>query len=149
MWKAAIKLMALLFLRSRFNHAKSDFGKIKRNIADLAESRAAFFKQNFDDEMQRIVRSAIGFMLVLIAIACASITAIMWIAATAWSSPHRDIILGVTMLVLIVIGLIIFAVIYYSWKKQPLFDQSMSLIEQDWCMFRGMDGTADTTHAND
>ena len=149
MWKTTVKLMVLLFLRSRFNHTKTDLSKIKRNIADLAENRAASFKQNFKEELQRIVHSAIGFMLAMIAIACASITAIMWIAASTWSSPHRDIILGCTMLLLILIGFVIFAFIYYSWKKVPLFNQSMLLIGQDWRMLRGLEGSADTTDAND
>lgn len=149
MWKTAIKLVTLFLIRKSVNQANSNIGKVKRNIADMTESRARFFRVDFNTEMNRIVHSFVGFMLALATIAGASLTAILWIAATAWSSPHRDIILGGTMLLLLIIGFTMFIFIYHSWKKEPLFNQSMLKIEQDWQMFRGLDGAADIAEAND
>lgn len=144
-----IKLATLLLLRKGFNQVNGNISNIKRNLTGMTESHARFFKNDFNAETQRIARSFVGLMLALSAIAGASIIAILWIAASAWRSPNRDVILGVTMLVLIVIGLFLFAFIYFSWKKEPLFNKSMLLIQQDWYIFRGLDGTADTTDVND
>lgn len=141
MWKIAMKLVALFALRKGLNLANSDFHHIKSNIADLTESRAAFFMQNFNSEIQRIVRSLVGLMLALAVIVCASISAIIWAVAAAWSSPNRDIILGATTLILAVIGAVIFVAIYLSWNAQPLFNQSMKLIEQDWRLLRNTNNT--------
>lgn len=136
MWKTAIKFLALISLRKSLNFVNKDFHHVKSNMADLAESRASFFKNNFNSEVKRIVRSLVGLMLAFTAIACASISGILWAAATAWSSPHRDLILGTTTLVFVLIGAIIFVAIHYSWNSQPLFYQSIKLIEQDWYLLR-------------
>ena len=143
MWKTALKLAMLFMLRNRFDmakeHLKNDLGKIKNSIADLTESRAIIFKQNFNDELVRLVRSLMGFMLIVIAITCSCITAIIWLAATAWTSPHRDIIFGVTILLPIIIAIAIYIRIHASWNKESLFNQSIKQIEHDWHLFRDTD----------
>lgn len=147
MWKTAIKLAMLYMLRNRFTEAKTrlkgDLHKIKDGFADLTESRASIFKQNFSNELARVVHSLMGFMLVFIAITCSSITAIIWLTATALSSPHRNLIFSVTIILPLVIALVIFLVIRYSWKKEPLLHQSIVQIEQDWQSFREA-GESDT-----
>jgi len=144
MWQTAAKLLVFFFLRNRANHAKHDFTQVQENLAVLAESRAAIFKKNFNDEMQRMANSLMGFIFLLLAAACSGLTGIMWLFATAWNSPHRDTILGVTMIVPIFIAVGIYAYINNSWKKEPLFHESIKQIEQDWQAFRyGLDGTAD------
>ncbi len=150
MWKTAAKLLVVLFLRNRMNHVTSSFGsqfsEVQENIAVMAESRAAIFKQNFNQDLQRMVNSLLGYMFMLLAAACSALIGLMWLFATAWSSPNRDIILGTAMILPILIGVGVFAYIRYSWKKEPLFNQSMKQIENDWLVFRGgLDGTADTS----
>lgn len=150
MWKTVAKLLVVLFLRNRISQVKTDFssqfGTVKEHIAVMAESRAVIFKKNFNDDIKRMVNSFIGYMLVLLAVACSVLTGILWLFATAWNSPNRDIILGTAMILPILIGIVIFAFIRYSWKKEPLFSRSMKQVETDWLVFRGgLDGTADTS----
>jgi hypothetical protein len=150
MWKTALKLLAVVFLRNRINHVTTDFnnhfGAVKENIAVLAESRAAIFKQNFNDDLQRIVNSFFGLMLISLTAACSGLTGILWLVASAWNSPNRNIILGSAMILPLLIGIGIFVFMRYSWQKDPLFSRSIEQIETDWLMFRGgLDGTADTS----
>lgn len=147
MWKTAIKLAMLYMLRNRFTEAKTrfkeDLYKIKDSIADLTESRAAIFKKNFNDELNRVVRSLMGFLLVFVAITCSSITAIIWLAAIALNSPQRNLIFSVTIILPLIVGLVIFLVIRQSWKKESLFHKSIVQIEEDWQLFREV-GESDT-----
>jgi uncharacterized membrane protein YqjE len=141
MWKNALKLLFVLFLRNRIHQASNNFGNdfsaVKNNIAVMAESRAAIFKQNFNHDLQRMVNSLFGFMLVLLAAICSGLTGILWLVASAWNSPHRDSILATAMLLPLIIGIGIFVFIHHSWKKQPLLSQSIKQIESDWLVFRG------------
>ena len=158
MWTSALKFLAILFLKNRVHFAKVNFfnnlnsnsnhdlDRLKENIAALAESRAAIFKQNFNHEVRRVVNSLFGFMLILLAAILSLLTGLMWLFATAWVSPHRDIILGLTMLLPILIAIGVYFYIRHSWQKQPILHQSIAQIESDWQVFRagfGLDGTAD------
>lgn len=148
MWKTAAKLLVVFFLRNRLNTVKSGFSthfdEVKENIAAMAESRAAIFKQNFNKDLHRVVNSLLGYMFMLLAAACSALVGLMWLFAIAWNSPDRSIILGTAMILPILIGIGIFAYIRYSWKKEPLFNRSIKQIENDWLVFRGgLDGTAD------
>ncbi len=144
MWQSAVKLLVFFFLRNRANHAKHDFADVRESLAVMAESRAAIFKKNFNDELSRLANSLIGFMFLLLATACSGLTGIMWLFATAWNSPHRDTILGITMILPILIGIGVYIYISNSWKKEPLLHQTIKQIENDWQVFRyGLDGTAD------
>ena len=146
MWKTALKLLVVLLLRNRVTHVKNDFMAVKENIAIMAESRATIFKQNFNADLQRMVNSLVGFMLVFLAVACSSLTGILWLVASAWNSPYRDIILGIAMILPILLAVGVYCYIRHSWKKEPLFSQSIQQIENDWRVFRGgLDGTADTS----
>ena len=150
MWKTAVKLLVVMFLRNRMSHVTTDFsnqfGTVKENLAVMAESRAKIFKQNFNSDLQRMVNSFFGYMLILLAAACSGLTGILWLVASAWNSPNRDTILGTAMILPILIAIVIFAFIRYSWKKEPLLSRSMKQVETDWLVFRGgLDGTADTS----
>ncbi|MES2502366.1 MAG: phage holin family protein [Pseudomonadota bacterium] len=155
MLKTVLKLVAQLliarFIRNRVeehvsNDAASHFGAVKKSVAALIESHAVLFKSQFNQDLKRLVNSFVGYMFILFAAFCSGITGLMWIFATAWNSPNRDIILGTTMILPIILGIAVFLVIRQSWKKQPLLQQSMIQIEQDWQVFRnGLDGTADTS----
>jgi uncharacterized membrane protein YqjE len=150
MWKTALKLLAVVFLRNRISHVTDDFnnhfGAVKENIAVMAESRAAIFKQNFNDDLQRIVNSFLGMMAISLTAACSGLIGILWLVATAWNSPNRNIILGSTMILLFLIGVGIFIFLRYSWQKNPLFSRSIEQIETDWMLFRGsLDSQTDTS----
>lgn len=140
MWKTALKLAVFMFLRSKINHVKDDigssFGAVKENIAILTESRALIFKQNFNRELHRLSNSLLGFMFMLLAAACSGLTALMWLFAIAWSSPNRNVILSITILVPLLVGIGIYLYIRESWKKEPLFDTTMTQIQSDWQLFR-------------
>ena len=156
MWTTALKFLAILFLKNRMQFLKyhffnklntnssDDLQRLKENIAAMAESRAAIFKQNFNHEIHRVVKSLFSFMLILLAAILSLLTGLMWLFATAWSSPNRDIILGVTMLIPIVLAIGVYLTIRRSWQKQPILHQSMQQIESDWQVFKaGFDSTAD------
>ena len=156
MWTTTLKFLAILFIKNRMEFAKvnffnklntsssDDLKRFKENIAAMAESRAAIFKQNFNQEVRRVVNSLFGFMLILLAAILSSLTGLMWLFATAWESPNRDVILGVTMILPILIAVGVYLLIRRSWQKQPILHQSIVQIENDWVVFRaGLDGTAD------
>lgn len=155
MWKTALKLLTQ-FLIARFirNHMQDVQDKtsgnhlsgLKSSMAALLESHAVLFKSQFHHDVQRMVNSFLGFMFILLATICTGLTGLMWLFATAWNSENRNIILGTTMIIPIILSIIVYFVIRQSWKKQPLLQQSMVQIEQDWQVFKnGLDGTADTS----
>ena len=156
MWTSALKFIAILLLKNRMHFVRSNFfnkpnanssenlNQLKQSIAAMAESRAAIFKQNFNFEVRRVVNSLFGFMFILLAAMLSLLTGLMWLFATAWVSPYRDIILGTTMILPILIAGAVYLYIRRSWQKQPILHQSMVQIESDWQVFRaGLDGTAD------
>jgi uncharacterized membrane protein YqjE len=159
MWTSLLKFLAVLLLKNRvefirnnfFNklntHSTEDLNRLKENIAAMAESRAAIFKQNFNHEVKRVVYSLFGFMLILLAALSSLLTGLAWLFATAWASPNRDIILGSTMLLPILIAVGVYLYIRQSWQKQPILQQSMQQIESDWQIFRA--GLASTTDTSD
>lgn len=156
MWTTALKFVAILFLKNRMEFIKHNFFnklstnsnddliKLKDNVAVMAESRAAIFKQNFNHEVNRVVSSLFGFMLILLAAMLSMLTGLMWLFATAWASPNRNIILGSTMFLSILVAVGVYFFIRRSWQKQPIFHQSIVQVENDWQVFKaGLDGTAD------
>ena len=156
MWITVLKFLAILFLKNRMEFAKvnffnkldtssrDDLNRLKENIAAMAESRAAIFKHNFNQDVRRVVNSLFGFMLIFLAAILSLFTGLMWLFATAWVSPHRDIILGVTMILPILIAVVAYLFIRRSWQKQSILHQSIAQIESDWLVFKaGLDGTAD------
>lgn len=140
MWKTALKLAVFMFLRSKINHVKDDIGNnlgtVKENMAILAESRALIFKQNFHRELNRISNSLLGFLFMLLAGVLSTLTGLMWLFAIAWNSPNRNLILSITLIVPILIGVGIYLYIRQSWKREPLFDKTMTQIQTDWVLFR-------------
>ena len=153
MWKTALKFLAIFVLKNRMQFLKNSFfnklhtsaydsfnkpnlHRLKENIAAMAESRAAIFKHNFNDDINRVVKSLIGFMLILLFAILSLLTGLMWLFATAWTSTNRDVILGVTMLIPIFLAIGIYLAIRKSWQKQPIFYQSIQQIESDWQVFK-------------
>ena len=158
MWTSALKFIAILLLKNRMHFVRSNFfnkpnanssenlNQLKQSIAAMAESRAAIFKQNFNFEVKRVVNSLFGFMLILLAAMLSMLTGLMWLFATAWVNPYRNIILGTTMILPILIAAGVYFYIRRSWQKEPILHQSIVQIESDWQVFKaGLDGTADTS----
>lgn len=148
MWKTALKLAVFIFLRSKINHVKDDIGNnlgaVKENMALLAESRALIFKQNFNHELQRLGNSLLGFMFMMLAAVFSGLTGLMWLFAIAWGSPNRNVILTITLVVPLLIGIGIYLYIRKSWKREPLFDKTMTQIQSDWLLFRnGLESVAE------
>ena len=156
MWTTILKSLVILFLKNRMELAKvnlfnklnimssDDLNRLKENIAGMAESRAAIFKKNFNQEVRRVVNSLFGLMLILLAAILSLLTGLIWLFATVWMSPHRDVVLGATMILPILVAVGIYLFICRSWQKQPILHQSIVQIENDWLIFRaGLDGTAD------
>ena len=158
MWTTALKFVAVLFFKNRMEFIKhrffdklstnsnDDLNKLKDSIAVMAESRAAIFKQNFNHEVKRLVNSLFGFMLILLAAILSLLTGLMWLFAIAWDSPSRNLILGLTMLLPILIAVGVYFYIRQSWQKQPILHQSIVQIESDWQIFKaGLDGNTQTS----
>ncbi len=156
MWTTVIKFLAVMFFKNRMQFLKhhffnklntnssDDIQRLKINIAAMAESRAAIFKQNFIDEINRAVKSLLGFMLILLFAIFSLLTGLMWLFAMAWNNPNRDLILGATILLPLIIAIGVYLAIRHSWKKQPFFHQSMQQIESDWQVFKvGFDTSTD------
>lgn len=138
----ALKLVFTILLNSRLSKAKGNLSSFKENVADYTESRAGIIKGNIDSDLRRIVKSFIGILLIFTCFIFAGIIGLAWLFAIAWSSESRDIILGFTMSVPIIIGFIMLIIIRSSWKTKPLLDGAVSLITEDWKIFRyGLDGS--------
>jgi len=140
MLKTVLKLAVFLFLRTKIKNTQTDTSQhlstVKNNIVLMAELRAALFKRNFIDELGRLGNSVIGFMFMLLAAFCSGLIGLMWLFALAWTSPERNIILSIALILPLVIGISIYAYIRNSWKKEHLFDKTMTQIENDWRIFR-------------
>lgn len=146
MLASIVKFVAFYLIGNRISEAKQDLREVKENAADYAESRATFIKENVSRDVQRMVNSFIGFLVMFSAIIFSGLLGLMWLFATAWQSPDRNLILGVAMFVPLCISAVIFGVIKTSWKKKPLLGETSELIAKDWQSFRlGLDGTADTS----
>lgn len=156
MWNTVFKIAAQVFiakfLRNRMQdaqesfttNAQGHFSTVKKNIAALLESHVVLFRQQLNQDTKRAAKSLVGFVIIFFALLISLFTGLLWLIATAWESANRDIILGVTMVIPILLSIGIFFAIRNSWKKQPLLSKSIVQIEKDWQVFRGgLDGTAD------
>jgi len=144
MFAAALKVFAIYLLNQRFSQAKIDLREVKENVADFAESRALFLKHNLLQDLQRMVNGFIGYLAMFTAFIFTGIIGLMWIFAVAWDSAHREIILGVVMVIPLLVGIVIFAALRKIWKENPFMSKSTQLISRDWNSFRhNLDGTAD------
>ena len=140
----ALKLVFTFLLNSKVSKAKRELIGFKENVADYTESRAGIIKGNIESDLRRIVKSFIGILLIFACFILVGVLGLAWLFALAWSSENRQIILGVTMSIPLIIGLITFSSIRTSWKMNPLLEETTMLISEDWKSFRyGLDGTAD------
>ena len=153
MLNVVLKIIAQLFiarfLRNRMHTTASPTTQnhliaVKDSVIALLEKHAVLFKTQFNNDVKRVFNSLLGLMFILLAAICSGLTGLMWLFATAWDSPNRDLILGTTMILPIILGVAVYFVIRSSWREKPLLQQTMVEIEQDWQVFKhGLDGTAD------
>jgi hypothetical protein len=144
MFASILKMITFYLIGNRISEAKQDLIAVKENAANYAESRTTLIKQNVMQDLQRIVNSFIGFLVMFTAIIFSGLLGLMWLFATAWQSPNRELILGVSMLIPLCLSAIIYFAIKSSWQKKPLLIKTTELISNDWQSFRhGLDGTAD------
>ncbi len=135
MWTTLAKLLVVLFLRNRFNHVKSDMSEVKGHVSVYASTRAVMLKRDLSRDLSRAVSSFVAYLMMFAAIIFSGLTTIMWIVAAAMSSPNRDIILGVTVLVPLLVAIGIYTYIHKSWAKAPFLETSFNQIEEDWRTF--------------
>jgi len=146
MFASILKMITFYLIGNRISEAKQDLIAVKDNAADYAESRVMRIKLNVMQDLQRIVNSFIGFLVMFSAIIFSGLLGLMWLFATAWQSPNRELILGIAMLVPLCVSAVIYLAIKASWQKKPLLNETTELISNDWQTFRhGLDGTADTS----
>jgi uncharacterized membrane protein len=146
MFASMLKMITFYLIGNRISEAKQDLMAVKDNAADYAESRVMRIKLNVMQDLQRIVNSFIGFLVMFSAIIFSGLLGLMWLFATAWQSPNRELILGISMLVPLCISAVIYLAIKASWQKKPILNDTTELISNDWQTFRhGLDGTADTS----
>ncbi|MDO8962221.1 MAG: phage holin family protein [Methylophilus sp.] len=146
MFASILKMITFYLIGNRISEAKQDLIAVKDNAADYAESRVMRIKLNVMQDLQRIVNSFIGFLVMFSAIIFSGLLGLMWLFATAWQSPNRELILGIAMLVPLCVSAVIYLAIKASWQKKPILNDTTELISNDWQTFRhGLDGTADTS----
>lgn len=144
MFASVLKMITFYLIGNRISEAKNDLIEVRENAANYAESRSRRIKENVMQDLQRVVNSFIGYLIMFSAIIFSGLLGLMWLFATAWESPNRDLILGVSMLVPLCISAVIYTVIKNSWQQKPLLAETTALISKDWQSFRhGLDGTAD------
>ena len=144
MFASVLKMITFYLIGNRISEAKNDLIEVRENAANYAESRSRRIKENVMQDLQRVVNSFIGYLIMFSAIIFSGLLGLMWLFAAAWQSPNRELILGVSMLLPLCISAVIYTVIKSSWQKKPLLNDTTQLISKDWQSFRhGLDGTAD------
>ena len=144
MFASVLKMITFYLIGNRISEAKNDLIEVRENAANYAESRSRRIKENVMQDLQRVVNSFIGYLIMFSAIIFSGLLGLMWLFAAAWQSPNRELILGVSMLLPLCISAVIYTVIKSSWQKKPLLNETTQLISKDWQSFRhGLDGTAD------
>lgn len=136
MWVGLLKFLAVLFLNRKASALKDNFLQIRHHMADYTENRALQLKQDFLEETGRLATSLIGILTVFAMFIFTGVLGLMWLFSLLWESPHRSLILGLVMIVPVMIGACVFWAVYRHWKQKPLFESSLTMISDDWHLFR-------------
>lgn len=136
MWVNLLKFAAILFFNRKITSLTDNLLHLREQAADYTESRAYYLKQDFLEETERMATSIVGVLVVFSMFIFTGLLGLMWLFSLLWQHPHRSLILGVAMLIPVVIGTLTFLAVRKIWKKKPLFDSSLSMISQDWQLFR-------------
>lgn len=133
---SVIKFIAFYLLGNRISAAKQELQQVKETAADYAEDRAEAIKNNALEDASRVVNSLIALLFMFCAIIFSGLLGMMWLFASAWSSPHRAIILSIAILIPLCVSAVIFLALKASWQKKPLLSNISQLISNDWKVFR-------------
>lgn len=136
MWFNLFKFAAVLFLNRKVSTLKDNFLNIGHHVADYTEDRAQQIKQDFVEETERLATSIVGLLVVFSMFIFTGLLGLMWLFSLLWEHAHRSLILGLVMLVPAVIGVIAFLAVRAIWHKKTLFADSLTIISQDWNLFR-------------
>lgn len=136
MWVNLLKFVAVLFLNRKVTALKDNFFNLRHQMADYTEDRAQQIKQDFAEETHRLATSLVGLLVVFSMFIFTGLLGLMWLFSLLWEHPHRSLILGLSMLVPAIIGVMAFLAVRAIWNKKALFADSLALISHDWQLFR-------------
>lgn len=136
MWSNLLKFAAILLFNRKVSNLTENLLHLRDYAADYAEHRAAFIKQDFLKETHRLAISLVGLLVVFSMFIFTGLLGIIWLFSLLWEHPDRSLILGLVMLIPAIIGMIAFWAVWKTWKTRPLFASSLTMISQDWTLFR-------------
>jgi hypothetical protein len=135
MLKTIIKLLVVYFVNKQLSGAKEGLVGVKASMTDYAESRAEFVRDDFLQDLQRMLNTILAYFFVFTALVLAGVIALLWIFAIAWESPNRALILSLIILGLLSVSIAIYAAIRYKWKNHYFMSNTNDLIAHDWQLF--------------
>lgn len=135
MLKTIIKLVIVYFVNKQLSGAKEGLTDIKTSMTDYAESRAEFIRDDFLQDLQRMLNTVLAYFFVFTALVLAGVIALLWIFAIAWESPNRALILSAIIVGLLSVSIAIYATIRYKWKNDYFMSKTSGLIAHDWYLF--------------
>lgn len=136
MLKTIIKLFAIYFVNKRLSNVKENLSGVKNSVTDYAESRAGFVRDDFLQDLQRMLNTVLGYLFVFTALVLAGVITLMWVFAIAWDSPNRGLILSAIILMLLFTSASIYGVIKHKWKNHVFMSNTSGLISHDWHLFK-------------
>lgn len=136
MIKTVIKLFAIYFVNKRLNEAKENLSDVKNNVTDYAESRAEFVRDDFLQDLQRMLNTVLGYLFVFTSLVLAGVITLLWIFAIVWDSPNRGFILSGIILMLLFTSGAIYGMIKHKWKHHYFMSHTSNLISHDWHLFK-------------
>ncbi len=135
MLRTIIKLLIVYFINKQLSGAKEGLAGIKTSMTDYAESRAEFVRDDFLQDLQRMLNTVLAYFFVFTALVLAGVIGLLWIFAIAWESPSRALILSAVILGLLSVSVAIYATIRYKWKNHYFMSNTNDLIAHDWRLF--------------
>lgn len=130
MWRTLLKLVAMKFIGHRLH-------LVVMQLLAFIERRAHIFILNMGDEWNRLLKTVIGFILVFTALVFSALIGAAWIVAVAWESPSRDLILGLSMVLPLVLVMGIAIYLRGLWHQKPYLESTRNQLGSDWQVLRG------------
>jgi len=130
MWRTLLKLVAMKFVGHRLH-------LVVVQLLAFIERRAHIFIQSMGDEWSRLLKTVIGFIVVFTALVFSALIGAAWIVAIAWESPSRDLILGISMLIPLLLVLVVAIYLRSIWHKKPYLESARNQMDSDWQVLRG------------
>jgi len=130
MWRTLLKLVAMKFVGHKLH-------LVVAQLLAFIERRAHIFILNMGEEWNRLLKTVIGFILVFTALVFSALIGAAWIVAIAWESPSRDLILGISMLIPLLLVLAVAIYLRSIWHKKPYLESARNQMDSDWQVLRG------------